>query len=61
MTKFTSRDAVLVSAKRTPIGRAFKGSLTGVRPEDLAVAAIQGALAAAPGVSIADIEDLYLG
>lgn len=55
-----SRQAVIVSAVRTPMGRAGKGSLARVRPEDLAATAIRGALAKA-GVDGALIEDVVLG
>jgi acetyl-CoA C-acetyltransferase len=54
-------EAVLVSAVRTPIGRAHKGSLAGVRPEDLAVTAIAAALEKVPQLDPDDVEDLLLG
>ncbi|HEX8498453.1 MAG TPA: acetyl-CoA C-acetyltransferase [Actinomycetales bacterium] len=54
-------EAVIVSTARSPIGRAFKGSLTQVRPDDLAAAVVQAALAKLPGLDPADIDDLYLG
>ncbi|HVW90536.1 MAG TPA: acetyl-CoA C-acetyltransferase [Gaiellaceae bacterium] len=54
-------EAVIVSAVRTPIGRAHKGSLVGVRPEDLAATAIEGALANVPQLDPNDVEDLLLG
>jgi acetyl-CoA C-acetyltransferase len=54
-------EAVIVAAARTPIGRAAKGSLVDERPEDLALAAIRGALDAAPGFNVAEIDDLLLG
>jgi len=52
---------VIVAAYRTPMGRALKGSLARVRPEDLAATAIRAALAAAPGLAPGDIEDVILG
>jgi acetyl-CoA acyltransferase len=55
-----SRQAVIVSAVRTPMGRAGKGSLARVRPEDLAATAIRGALAKA-GMDGSLIEDVILG
>lgn len=55
-----SRQAVIVSAVRTPMGRAGKGSLARVRPEDLAATAIRGALAKA-GIDGSLIEDVILG
>jgi len=54
-------EAVIVAARRTPIGRAFKGSLTQLRPDDLSRVAIEAALADVPGVAAAEFEDLYLG
>ncbi|MEZ3158944.1 acetyl-CoA C-acetyltransferase [Microbacterium sp. BWT-B31] len=52
-------EAVIVSAARSPIGRATKGSLRELRPDDLAVLMVQAALAKVPEVS--DIDDLVLG
>ena len=54
-------EAVIVAAARTPIGRAFKGSLSTVRPDDLAAGVIQAALDQVPGLDPTTIEDLYLG
>jgi acetyl-CoA C-acetyltransferase len=54
-------EAVIVSTTRSPIGRAFKGSLKDVRPDDLAVAVITSALAKIPGLDPRMVEDLYLG
>jgi acetyl-CoA C-acetyltransferase len=54
-------EAVVVATARSPIGRAFKGSLTSVRPDDLTVAMISAALAKVPQLDPADIEDLMLG
>ena len=54
-------EAVLVSAARSPIGRAFKGSLTQLRPDDLTATIIRAALDKLPGLDPADIDDLYLG
>lgn len=54
-------EAVIVSTARSPIGRAFKGSLKDMRPDDLAVAVIAAALAKVPNLDPADIDDLYLG
>ena len=54
-------EAVIVSTARSPIGRAFKGSLKDVRPDDLAVAVITAALDKIPGLDPLLIEDLYLG
>ena len=54
-------EAVIVAAVRTPIGRAFKGSLQGVRPDDLAATAVQAALDQVPGLDPATLDDLLLG
>lgn len=54
-------EAVIVSAARSPIGRAFKGSLKEVRPDDLTAQIIQTALAKVPELDPKDIDDLMLG
>ena len=54
-------EAVIVSTARTPIGRAFKGSLVSARPDDLAAFAVQAALDKVPGLDPRDIDDLMLG
>jgi acetyl-CoA acyltransferase len=54
-------EAVVVSAVRTPVGRAHKGSLRATRPDDLAALAIREALARVPGVDTKEIEDVILG
>ncbi|GAA3810365.1 acetyl-CoA C-acetyltransferase [Streptomyces phyllanthi] len=54
-------EAVIVSAARSPIGRAFKGSLKGLRPDDLTATIIQAALAKVPELDPKDIDDLMLG
>ncbi len=54
-------DAVIVSAARSPIGRAFKGSLKDLRPDDLAAQMVEAALAAVPALDRAEIDDLMLG
>jgi len=54
-------EAVIVAAARSPIGRAFKGSLTSIRPDDLAVQIVTAALAQVPQLDPADIGDLMLG
>jgi acetyl-CoA C-acetyltransferase len=54
-------EAVIVSTARSPIGRAFKGSLTGLRPDDLVATIIQAALAKVPSLKPEDIDDLMLG
>ncbi|GHF77400.1 acetyl-CoA C-acetyltransferase [Streptomyces thermoviolaceus] len=54
-------EAVIVSTARSPIGRAFKGSLKDMRPDDLTAAIIQAALAKIPELDPRDIDDLMLG
>ncbi|GGN58953.1 acetyl-CoA acetyltransferase [Streptomyces kronopolitis] len=54
-------EAVIVSAARSPIGRAFKGSLKDVRPDDLTAQIIGTALAKIPELDPKDIDDLMLG
>jgi acetyl-CoA C-acetyltransferase len=54
-------EAVIVATARSPIGRAFKGSLTQVRPDDLAATIVKAALDKVPGLDPADINDLLLG
>ncbi|MGW2371444.1 MULTISPECIES: acetyl-CoA C-acetyltransferase [Kitasatospora] len=54
-------EAVIVSAARSPIGRAFKGSLKDVRPDDLTAHIIQAALAKVPQLDPRQIDDLMLG
>jgi acetyl-CoA C-acetyltransferase len=54
-------EAVIVAAARSPIGRAFKGSMTTIRPDDLTVQMIAAALAKVPQLDPADIDDLMLG
>jgi acetyl-CoA acyltransferase len=54
-------DAVIVSATRTPIGKAPNGALRTVRPDDMAAAVIAEALRRAPAVEPDDIEDVILG
>ncbi|MFI0710591.1 acetyl-CoA C-acetyltransferase [Streptomyces inhibens] len=54
-------EAVIVSAARSPIGRAFKGSLKDLRPDDLTAKIIETALAKVPELDPRDIDDLMLG
>ena len=54
-------EAVIVSTARSPIGRAVKGSLKDMRPDDLSVQMLQAALAKVPGLDPRDITDLHLG
>jgi len=55
------KEAVIVSAVRTPVGRAFKGTLRATRPDELAAIAIRGALERVPQVDPKEIEDVILG
>jgi acetyl-CoA C-acetyltransferase len=54
-------EAVIVATARTPIGRAFKGSLKDIRPDDLSAQVVQGLLAKVPGLDPETIDDLYWG
>ena len=54
-------EAVIVSSVRTPVGKAFKGSLRASRPDDLAALAIKEALARVPGLDPKEIDDVILG
>ena len=54
-------EAVIVSAVRTPVGRAFKGTLRSTRPDDLGAVAIQGALARIPQLDVREIDDVVMG
>ena len=54
-------EAVIVATARSPIGRAGKGSLASIRPDDLAVQMVSAALAKVPQLDPADIGDLMLG
>ncbi|HVA95308.1 MAG TPA: acetyl-CoA C-acyltransferase [Candidatus Dormibacteraeota bacterium] len=55
------REAVIASSVRTPVGKAFKGTLRTTRPDDLAAIAIQEAIRRVPGLDPKDIEDVILG
>ena len=55
------RDAVVVSTVRTAVGKSGRGALATTRPDDLAAAAIQGALARVPQLDRNEIEDVILG
>jgi acetyl-CoA C-acetyltransferase len=54
-------EAVLVAAARSPIGRAVKGSLKDVRPDDLVAQLIRTALDQVPALDRHDVDDVYLG
>ena len=55
------RDVVIASSVRTPVGRAFKGTLRATRPDELAAVAIKGALDRVPQLDPKEIEDVILG
>jgi acetyl-CoA acyltransferase len=54
-------EAVIVSAVRTPVGRAPKGALSTTRPDDLAAIALSGALDRIPNLDRAQVEDVIFG
>jgi len=54
-------DAVIVATARSPIGRAFKGSLKDVRPDDLAAFIVRTLVEKVPELPTSEIEDLMLG
>ncbi|HEY2766241.1 MAG TPA: acetyl-CoA C-acetyltransferase [Pseudonocardiaceae bacterium] len=54
-------EAVIVAAARSPIGRAGKGSLVDIRPDDLAAQVVRAALDQVPELDAAEIDDLMLG
>jgi acetyl-CoA C-acetyltransferase len=59
--EFADRDAVIVATARSPIGRAMKGSLKDVRPDDLAATIVRAALDKVPSLDPTTIDDLILG
>jgi acetyl-CoA acetyltransferase len=59
--KSTMPDAVIVATARSPIGRARKGSLRELRPDDLAATMVRAALEQVPQLDVRDIDDLMLG
>ncbi len=54
-------EAVIVSTARSPIGRAMKGSMTSIRPDDLAAQIVEAALAKIPALDRSTVEDLMMG
>lgn len=61
MSTDPSRTAVIVATARSPIGRAGKGSLRDLRPDDLAATIVRAALDQVPELDPTQIDDLYLG
>lgn len=56
-----SRDAVIVAAARTPVGKAKKGALATVRPDELAAIVIRDLMRRAEGLDPAELDDVILG
>jgi len=54
-------EPVIVSAVRTPVGRAYKGTLRATRPDDLAALVITEAIARVPGLAASEVDDVILG
>ena len=54
-------EPVIVSAVRTPVGRAYKGTLRATRPDDLAALVIAEAIARVPGLNAGEVDDVILG
>jgi acetyl-CoA acyltransferase len=54
-------EAVIVTAIRTPVGKANKGTLKDVRPDDIAAVALTGAIQRTPGLDPSEVEDVILG
>ena len=54
-------DAVIVATARSPIGRASKGSLVDLRPDDMSAQIVQALMAKVPSVQASDVEDLIMG
>src|SRR5262249_13802917 len=55
------REIVIASSVRTPVGRAFKGTLRATRPDELAAVAVKSALERVPQLDPKEIEDVILG
>ncbi|MGE5590424.1 MAG: thiolase family protein [Bacillota bacterium] len=56
-----NREAVIVTAVRTPVGKAPKGTLKDVRPDDLAAYVIKAAIDRTPGLDPKDVDDVLMG
>src|SRR5213595_2085742 len=55
------REVVIASSVRTPVGKAYKGTLRATRPDELGAIAIRGALERVPQVDVKEIEDVIMG
>ncbi len=54
-------DAVIVAAARSPFGKAFRGSLASVRPDDLTETVVRAAMSRVPGLDPSTLDDLFVG
>ncbi|MFZ8968632.1 MAG: acetyl-CoA C-acyltransferase, partial [Ilumatobacteraceae bacterium] len=54
-------EAVIVATARSPIGRAGKGSLVDLRPDDMSAQIVRALMAKVPQVTSTDVEDLIMG
>ena len=54
-------EAVIVATARSPIGRAFKGSLVDVRPDDMTASMLKAVLGQVPQLAPSEIEDVMIG
>jgi acetyl-CoA acyltransferase len=55
------KEAVIVSAVRTAVGKAPKGTLRDTRPDDMGAAAIKEAIARVPGLQVSEVDDVIMG
>src|ERR1700727_508387 len=55
------REVIIASSVRTPVGRAYRGTLRATRPDELAAVAIKGALERLPQLDAKEIEDVIIG
>jgi acetyl-CoA acyltransferase len=55
------KDAIIVSAVRTAVGKAPKGALRNTRPDEMGATVIKEALARVPGLEVGDVEDVIMG
>jgi acetyl-CoA acyltransferase len=55
------RDIAVVQYARSPLGKARKGSLAQVRPDDLAASTLRGMMAKVPGLELGDVDDIIVG
>ncbi|MEM7054471.1 MAG: acetyl-CoA C-acyltransferase, partial [Pseudomonadota bacterium] len=61
MRNLTMKDAYIVSAVRTPVGKAFKGGFRNTRPDDLLAHALREAMNEVPDLDPALVEDVIVG